>query len=968
MNELGWTILWCAVQVSLFLVAGAAVYLLARRRGPVVGSAAALATLLLVLAVSVAGFTSWPRWWAVPAELVSAFSETESPDRFAVQTPLPAATSPSLLDNLLADGTDDGEQASAEVPDAAPRLNSPREFEPGESSSPSGTVLRFVVLLLPLGALLMLVRLSIGIIAVSRCRNRSTPVEDQRATEILTKLRSHIQDAHNVELRESAAIAAPATVGWRRPAILLPSGWRDWSGDQLRAVLAHELAHIARGDYGAWLAVQTTRVLHFYHPLVHWLAARLRLEQELAADEWAAEHAGGRKRYLAALAELALSADERPIPWPARTFMPGRGTLMRRIDMLRFNKKTVDVTSTSSFPLARTAVGGALLAAAIIAAGLRGPFDASSAEAAANGSAPAAKQVAANTLQEVRHFEKGGTVYSVAFSSDSRVAIVGGNFHDWPVRFYDIDTGKELGHIDAPRRAAIFITVSPNQRHLATLGIFGAPMLLFNLETTELVHTLPHPLVALSLDFSPDSRTLASPGPNETLRLWDVESGVEVRSIPGQSTRLYSVDFSPNGQWIASGGTDKIARICDVSSGNGLVKLEHPDVVWCVAFSPDGRFLATGTGGDLLNMVQERYARGGDNRLRLWDAATGRLIREFEGHTHAIRGLAFTPDGTRVLTASLDGTLRLWDLIGGSELARIESKTWVIDVAVSPDGQYALASGGALRNDVGTWIEVPEERLRLFRLHRSQLPRRRNAAAVSAAVSEAQQPSALAARRQQAAAAAHEVSMRKRSMNNLHKIGVALHNYAAAVGHFPTVANYDKDGKPLLSWRVHILPYLEIGDRRGGALYKQFHFDEPWDSEHNKKLLAKMPEAYRFPGEPKTTTHTAYLAVSGKETVFPPEKGVRFQEIIDGTSQTMMLVEVKSDIPIQWTEPIDTDFDFKGDTPKLGGYLEGGFNSVFADGAVHFISDAVDPELIKKLVTKAGKEVFTLEESNALDH
>ena len=81
----------------------------------------------------------------------------------------------------------------------------------------------------------------------------------------------------------------------------------------------------------------------------------------------------------------------------------------------------------------------------------------------------------------------------------------------------------------------------------------------------------------------------------------------------------------------------------------------------------------------------------------------------------------------------------------------------------------------------------------------------------------------------------------------------------------------------------------------------------------------------------------------------------------------MMLVEVKSDVPIHWMEPIDIDFDFKGAWPKLGGYLKGGFNSVFADGAVHFVSDAVDPELIKTLVTKAGKEVFTPEETDALN-
>ena len=102
-----------------------------------------------------------------------------------------------------------------------------------------------------------------------------------------------------------------------------------------RAVLAHELAHVCRGDFLAGLVAQLSLALHFYHPLAHWLAARLRLEQELAADAWGAALSGGKTTYLATLAQMALRRDSRALTWPARAFLPSRGTFVRRIEMLQ---------------------------------------------------------------------------------------------------------------------------------------------------------------------------------------------------------------------------------------------------------------------------------------------------------------------------------------------------------------------------------------------------------------------------------------------------------------------------------------------------------------------------------------------------------------------------------------------------------------------------------------------------------
>src|SRR5262249_58865414 len=128
-----------------------------------------------------------------------------------------------------------------------------------------------------------LARRGLGLWGIARLRMRSRPIDDRELGEAVAVLRAELGCTRPVEVRESADLATPATIGWRRPLLLMPVDWRDWSPAERRAVLAHELAHVHRGDYLAGLAGQLSLALQFYHPLAHWLAARLRLEQELAA-------------------------------------------------------------------------------------------------------------------------------------------------------------------------------------------------------------------------------------------------------------------------------------------------------------------------------------------------------------------------------------------------------------------------------------------------------------------------------------------------------------------------------------------------------------------------------------------------------------------------------------------------------------------------------------------------------------
>ena len=154
-------------------------------------------------------------------------------------------------------------------------------------------------------------------------------------TGLLDELQSAMGCRRPVALREVPDLTTPATAGRRRPVVLLPDDWRSWSVAERRAVLAHELAHIVRGDYATGLLARLAVVLNYYHPLVRWMAARLQLQQEQAADAMGARFAGGPTRYLVALSSLALRQDGRSPGWPARAFLPAQGTLIRRIAMLR---------------------------------------------------------------------------------------------------------------------------------------------------------------------------------------------------------------------------------------------------------------------------------------------------------------------------------------------------------------------------------------------------------------------------------------------------------------------------------------------------------------------------------------------------------------------------------------------------------------------------------------------------------
>jgi len=151
-----------------------------------------------------------------------------------------------------------------------------------------------------------------------------------------------------------------------------------------------------------------------------------------------------------------------------------------------------------------------------------------------------------------------------------------------------------------------------------------------------------------------------------------------------------------------------------------------------------------------------------------------------------------------------------------------------------------------------------------------------------------------------------------------------------------------QEGEAAPVWRVQILPYIEEDH-----LYKEFKLDEPWDSDHNKKLIDKMPKLFAPVRGKADPGMTFYQSFTGKKALLKPGQNVTFATILDGTSNTFLAAEAAK--PVVWTKPDDLVFDGK-DVPKLGGMFDGKFHAAFCDGAVRRFKKGVDPDVLKLLI------------------
>jgi hypothetical protein len=182
-----------------------------------------------------------------------------------------------------------------------------------------------------------------------------------------------------------------------------------------------------------------------------------------------------------------------------------------------------------------------------------------------------------------------------------------------------------------------------------------------------------------------------------------------------------------------------------------------------------------------------------------------------------------------------------------------------------------------------------------------------------------------------------------------------MHSYEAAHRQLPTAAVYGNDNKPLLSWRVSILPYISEEE-----LFHEFRLEESWDSPHNIQLLPKMPITYAPPpGKMKLLPayHTIVHVFVGKGAAFEGRKSLRFgPDFSDGTSNTILLVEAGK--PVPWTKPEDLAYDPGQPLPDLYGIFSDGIRIGLADGSSRWIKKDINELTLRAAITRNGGEKF----------
>jgi WD40 repeat protein len=279
-------------------------------------------------------------------------------------------------------------------------------------------------------------------------------------------------------------------------------------------------------------------------------------------------------------------------------------------------------------------------------------------------------------------------VSSVVASPDGRTLATGCD--DKQVRLWDAASGRPLGQLPHPSYVSA-PAWHPDGEVLAT-GCEDGKARLWDVRTGQLrTAELEHPEPVYAVAFSPDGRSFLTGCGDGKARLWDVGTGTYCPSF-SHGEPIRAAAFSRDGQTVATGGYDKTVRFWNGTTGEPVgFALEHPSLVWALAFSPDAKTLLTGCG--------PRYAKAGE--ARLWDWVTDKPLGPALRHGGEVRAVAFSPDGKTALTGSLDGTARLWPVPGplAGEPERI--RCWLQVVT----GMELDAAGGSRVLDAQAWQE-----------------------------------------------------------------------------------------------------------------------------------------------------------------------------------------------------------------------------------------------------------------------
>ncbi|MBD2569157.1 P-loop NTPase fold protein [Anabaena lutea] len=284
-------------------------------------------------------------------------------------------------------------------------------------------------------------------------------------------------------------------------------------------------------------------------------------------------------------------------------------------------------------------------------------------------------------------------VYAVAISPQGRQRIAVG-LADGTVEIWDVLTGTKWVTCQGGHDYYVFsVSFSPDGQTLASGGRDNK-IKLWEVETGKEIRTLTgHDGSVFSVSFSPDGQTLASGSDDGKIKLWKLETGEEIPILTGHDGSVRSISFSPNGQTLASGSDDGKIKLWKLETGEKIhILTGHDGSVRSISFSPDGQTLASGSA---------------DKKIKLSEVETGKQIRTLTGHDGSVVSISFSPDGQTLVSAGGGGDIKLWKVETGKEIRTLTGHDGsVVSISFSPDGQ-TLASGGG---DIKLWkVETGKE-------------------------------------------------------------------------------------------------------------------------------------------------------------------------------------------------------------------------------------------------------------------